>query len=200
MSRFVRRRRSRHSLRASVSIPGVRAVTYSYNGLFGGTDNGDAITVEGYTAADAREIGSSYDAVAPGYFSTLGIPVLIGREITEQDQSGGRMVCVINETFAKRFFDGRNPIGLHVTQRYAERRNTYEVVGVVARLASEPPARRDRALASTRPRPGRRHASMGRQWRHVSHSAAGGAAVLADVRQRHPADRAEACRSRGRRR
>ena len=41
--------------------------------------------------------------------------MLNGREITDQDQSGGRMVCVINETFAKRFFDGRNPIGLHVT-------------------------------------------------------------------------------------
>jgi len=41
------------------------------------------------------------------------------------------MVCVINETFAKRFFDGRNPIGLHITQHYAESTRTYEVVGVV---------------------------------------------------------------------
>ena len=113
------------------AIPGVRSVTYSYNGLFGNTDNGDRITVEGYTRGDAREIGSSYDAVAPGFFSTLGIPVLIGREISDQDQSGGRMVCVINQTFARRFFDGRSPIGLHVTQRYGEMRNTYEVVGVV---------------------------------------------------------------------
>ena len=113
------------------AIPGVRSVTYSYNGLFGGTDNGDQITVEGYTAADAREIDSAYDAVAPGFFSTMGIPLLIGRELTDQDQAGARMVCVINERFAKRFFDGRNPIGLHVTQRYAESRRTYEVVGVV---------------------------------------------------------------------
>ena len=48
--------------------------------------------------------------------------MLIGREITDQDRAGGRMVCVINETFAKRFFDGRNPIGLHVTQSYADQR------------------------------------------------------------------------------
>ena len=40
-------------------------------------------------------------------------------------------MCVINETFAKRFFAGRNPIGLHVTQQYADQRHTYEVVGVV---------------------------------------------------------------------
>jgi predicted permease len=120
------------SLAARVrALPGVLAATYSYNGLFSGTDNGDRVTVEGYTAADAREIGSRYDAVAPGFFSALGIPVLIGREITDQDHDGGRMVCVINETFAKRFFDGRNPIGLHITQHYAESTRTYEVVGVV---------------------------------------------------------------------
>ena len=113
------------------ALPGVLAATYSYNGLFSGIDNGDRITVEGYAAADAREIGSRYDAVAPGFFSTLGVPVLLGREIAEQDHTGGRMVCVVNETFAKRFFDGRNPIGLHITQHYAEKTRTYEVVGVV---------------------------------------------------------------------
>ena len=41
-------------------------------------------------------------------------------------------MCVVNETFAHRFFKGRNPLGLHVTQVYAEERHTYEVVGVVA--------------------------------------------------------------------
>jgi predicted permease len=113
------------------AVPGVRAATYSNNGLFGGSDNGDSITVEGYTPTGRGDGGSRYDAVGPGYFSTLGIPVVLGREITAEDRPGGRMVCVINETFARRFFDGRNPIGLHVTQEYADQRHTYEVVGVV---------------------------------------------------------------------
>jgi ABC-type antimicrobial peptide transport system permease subunit len=69
--------------------------------------------------------------VAPRYFSTLGIPVLLGREISDADHAGGRSVIVINETFARRFFKGRNPIGMHVTQQYADERHTYEVVGVV---------------------------------------------------------------------
>ena len=102
------------------AVPGVRAATYSNNGLFGGSDNGDEIIVEGYTPTGRDDRGSRYDAGRPGYFSTLGIPVRLGREITEEDRAGGRMVCVINETFAKRFFDGRNPIGLHVTQMYAD--------------------------------------------------------------------------------
>jgi predicted permease len=113
------------------ALPSVRAATYSNNGLFDGSDNGDAVIVEGYTPTGRGDGGSSYDAVGPNYFSTLGIPVLLGREITEQDRAGGRTVCVINETFAKRFFAGRNPIGMHVTQTYAEDRHTYEVVGVV---------------------------------------------------------------------
>jgi predicted permease len=113
------------------ALPGVRMASYSNNGLFGGSDNGDQIIVEGYTSKGDNDRGSRYDAVGPGYFSTLGIPVVLGREITEQDRAGGTMVCVINETFAKRFFAGRQPIGLHVTQTYADQRNTYEVVGVV---------------------------------------------------------------------
>jgi predicted permease len=110
------------------SLPGVRAATYSNNGLFGGSDNGDEIIVEGYTRQGLGDRGSSYDAVGSRYFSTLGIPVLLGREIMEEDR---RSVCVINETFAKRFFAGRNPIGMHITQQYADERHTYEIVGVV---------------------------------------------------------------------
>jgi putative ABC transport system permease protein len=113
------------------ALPSVRAATYSNNGLFHGSDNGDQIAVEGYTPTGSDDRGSYYDAVGPGYFSTLGIPVLRGREITERDRAGGPMVCVINETFAKRFFVGRDPIGLHVTQFYADDRHTYEVVGIV---------------------------------------------------------------------
>jgi predicted permease len=113
------------------ALPGVRAASYSNNGLFGGSDNGDQIDVEGYTPKGDSDRGSRYDAVAPGYFGALGIPVINGREFGEQDRAGGAQVCVINETFARRFFAGRNPIGLHVTQRYAEQSHTYEVVGVV---------------------------------------------------------------------
>jgi hypothetical protein len=49
--------------------------------------------------------------------------LLLGREITERDQPSSNGVCVINEAFAKRFFAGRNPLGMHV--------DMYEIVGVV---------------------------------------------------------------------
>jgi predicted permease len=112
------------------ALPGVGAATYSNNGLFVGSDNGDDVEVEGYTRTGQGDRGSRYDQVGPGYFSTLGVPLLRGREITDQDRAGQR-VCVINESFARRFFKGRDPIGQHATLIYGEQRNTYEVVGVV---------------------------------------------------------------------
>jgi predicted permease len=112
-------------------LPTVRAATYSNNGLFQGTDNGDRIAVEGYTPTGGGDEGSAYDAVGPAYFSTLGIPVVLGREIGEQDLAAGRRVAVINERFAARFFANRNPLGLHITTMYADERRTYEIIGVV---------------------------------------------------------------------
>lgn len=113
------------------AMPAVRAATYSNNGLFAGSDSGDEIIVDGYTSTGRDDRGSRYDQVGPGYFSTLGIPVVLGREITEQDRAGGQTVGVINEAFAKRFFAGRNPLGLRVTLAYAEQRHPFEIVGVV---------------------------------------------------------------------
>jgi predicted permease len=114
------------------STPGVQSASYSPHGLFLGGDSGDEVQVEGYTPQGDDDRESRYDHVGPGYFSTLGSPVKLGRPIAERDQANSPKVCVINEAFAKTFFAGRNPIGLHVTQLFGHQRNTFEVVGVVA--------------------------------------------------------------------
>jgi putative ABC transport system permease protein len=49
-----------------------------------------------------------------GYFSTMGMTVYAGRELREGEHEEGRKLCVINEAFARRFFDRRDPIGLHI--------------------------------------------------------------------------------------
>jgi predicted permease len=112
------------------STPGVVSATYSGNGLFSGSDMGDRITVEGYTSKSKEDRGSRFDQIGAGYFSSLGIPLLLGREINERDVAGAPLVCVINEAFAKLYFAGRNPIGKHVNAEYGNKKITYEVVGV----------------------------------------------------------------------
>lgn len=90
--------------------PGVRAVTYSTNGLFAGTESNDAILVPGFNAShEGREANEDY--VGPDYFGAVGIPILTGRGIEAQDTATSTRVAVVNEAMVKRFFPGLNPIG-----------------------------------------------------------------------------------------
>ena len=112
------------------ALPGVRGVTFSNNGLFTGNEAADYVVVEGYVAQKDDEKFSRFDSVGPGYFSTVGIPMLRGREIVPQDTASSTPVTVINEAFANKFFAGRNPIGYHITASFGEKHSTYEVIGV----------------------------------------------------------------------
>lgn len=115
-----------------VATPGVLSATYSRHGLFSGGDASDEVQVEGHSPQGDDDRGSRYEHIGPRYFSTLGAPLLAGREINERDHSASPKVCVVNEAFVKKFFAGRNPIGMHVTQLYGPQRNTFEVVGIAA--------------------------------------------------------------------
>ncbi len=86
---------------------------------------------------------SALDLVGPGYFSTLGVPIVLGREILESDHAGAPQICVVNEAFAKRFFDGRNPIGMRLTGIDDDKRTTCQVVGVAKNAHTQRPLRGD---------------------------------------------------------
>jgi predicted permease len=123
-------------------IPGVRAVTYSENGLFSGTESGDRIAVEGYKPQKRGDASARFDQVGPSYFSSVGIPILLGREIGPGDIESAEPVCVVNEAFAKFYFGSRNPIGKHVTDEFPDTRKTFVIVGV-ARDARDHNLRRE---------------------------------------------------------
>ena len=112
-------------------IPGVRAATVSHNGLFSHSESGDPISVEGVTPKQDEEMDSRFDHIGPGYFSTMGIPIVVGRELGPQDTNGIH-TAVINQAFEKRFFHGANPIGKHVRDTYPGNPADMEIVGVVA--------------------------------------------------------------------
>jgi predicted permease len=112
------------------TLPNVHAVAYSGNGVFNGSDSGDEIEVEGFTPTTDDDRGAAFDRISPAYFSTLGVPLLLGREFSLQDTTSSSPVCVINQAFAKRFFAGRNPIGRHITQVFGYQKLTIEIVGV----------------------------------------------------------------------
>ena len=124
-------------------IPGVRAASFSSLGLFTGGNSISGVEVEGYTPKEDNERHSALDIVGPGYFSTLGVRIILGREILASDHAGSPQICVINEAFAKRFFDGRNPIGMRITSIDDDKRTTYQVVGVAKNAHTQRPLRGD---------------------------------------------------------
>jgi predicted permease len=113
-------------------LPGVQAATVMDNRIGSGWSNNTHAIVDGRdtrTEAAAASKMMRWNTVGPDYFRTLGVPVRLGRDFTGADSSSAPKVAIINETFAKRFFDGRQPLGRQVsyTPRFA-----FTVVGVVA--------------------------------------------------------------------
>lgn len=94
-------------------LPGVRGVGSSSIPTLTGDDMGSNITVEGAPAGVSDENHVNYDAVSPAYFSTLGIPLVSGREFANSDGAKSPKVAIISEAMVKTYFPGRNPLGAH---------------------------------------------------------------------------------------
>ena len=73
------------------------------------------------------------DAIGPGFFRTLGIPILLGREFSDDDRAGALRVGIVNERLARRLWPGRNPIGRRIVAPdfSGPERPPITVVGVV---------------------------------------------------------------------
>jgi putative ABC transport system permease protein len=118
------------------TIPSVVSVGAGSAGpLFGG-DGEMSFRIDGRAAPSdgSRQTTLWYD-VSPGYFPTFGIPVVLGRNISDRDVHDGPKVAVVNERFARRYLGGR-PLGRRI--HMAEFDTELEVVGVVADV---PPVR-----------------------------------------------------------
>jgi len=90
------------------SLPGVRAAGASNFALFSGMSSSDNYRIPGYTE---KRPSLSFLNVAPGFFRTMQIPVLLGREFEARDVHSTSPGAVVNEVFAKTFFGGQNPVG-----------------------------------------------------------------------------------------
>lgn len=119
-------------LQRVASVPGVRAVSLSDNGLLSGTDSQDPFSIEGEKTKSGEAYEVRWDLVGPNFFSTAGIPILLGREITAQDSGNGQLAGTINQTFAKMYFADSNPIGQRILVHESTGHYDFVIVGVVA--------------------------------------------------------------------
>jgi len=101
---------------------------------------GNQFSVEGYTPADGE--GYPYARlrnVTPGFFAALGVPLLGGRDFTEDDRGGSEAVVIVSHSLAQRFFPNGNAIGGHLwwTDPYFGPKRPRRIVGVVADVDDE---------------------------------------------------------------
>jgi predicted permease len=118
-------------LRAAVaSLPGVSSAALSYTTPLTMRGWNGPIRIPGRALLSDRERLAWVNLQSPGWFSTYGIPVVRGRDISETDRPGGEPVAVINEAFVGRFFGGEDPIGRQVIGGTADDAR-HTIVGVV---------------------------------------------------------------------
>jgi predicted permease len=81
--------------------------------------------IDGRALADSELISVAWNSMSPGYFTTVGTPILLGRDFDPRDNETAPYVVIVNETLAQRAFPGQNPIG--------HRFDSGTIVGVVKR-------------------------------------------------------------------
>ncbi len=93
-------------------MPGAADISASANPLLvNGRNLGHPVVVQGFQRGPDVDNGSRYNAVGPGYFRTLGVPVLAGREFTAADGLGAPKVAIVNQAFARKFHLGSDVLG-----------------------------------------------------------------------------------------
>ncbi|HEU4629952.1 MAG TPA: ABC transporter permease [Gemmatimonadaceae bacterium] len=97
------------------TIPGVTGVTAARVPLLAGSNWGNDVSVQGFKKGPDTDANARFNEVGPGYFRTLGVPLLSGREFTEADVAGAPKVAIVNEAFAKKFGLGREAVGKYMS-------------------------------------------------------------------------------------
>ena len=114
------------------ALPGVESVSESAISAFTNTNSSSNITVDGYQANEGEEMDVGQNWIGPAYFSTMGIPLVEGREFGSSDAANSPKVAIINEAMVRRFFANRSPIGSKFTFGAGDKvRPDIEIVGVV---------------------------------------------------------------------
>ena len=121
-------------LREALShLPGVSDVALGLYAPFGNNFWGSAVWVFGHPAPGPHDDnGAAWNRVTARYFEVTGNRIVRGRGISEEDTATSRHVAVVNEAFARRFFNGEDPLGKRFGQHGIGSEREYEVIGIAA--------------------------------------------------------------------
>ncbi len=115
------------------AIPGVRSVSGAMVPILAGSSWGNSVSVEGFEGGPDIDSGARFNEVGPGYFNTLGVPLIGGREFNAANAADRAPVAIVNEAFARKFgLEPREAVGKWMaTGSGPEVELDMQVVGVV---------------------------------------------------------------------
>jgi putative ABC transport system permease protein len=116
--------------RQALQLPGVTAAGYSQIGQLSGYSIADRILSPADSLNTTEDRSIEYQRVSPGFFSAMGTPLLRGRDFMERDDANAPKAAIVNESFARRFFPGSDPMGQRIAAS-SWKGQSAEVVGVV---------------------------------------------------------------------
>jgi putative ABC transport system permease protein len=126
-------------------LPGVRSAAMVFKPPLSG-DPSNYFEVEGQPLDRSRRLSAGLRVSTPGYFHTLGVPFIDGRDFTDRDEMKSTPVVIINETLAARYFPNQNPIGKHIRPAISVEGDPpwREIVGVVGAVRHGGPGKEPR--------------------------------------------------------
>jgi predicted permease len=114
------------------SAPGVKSAAMAAVPILSGNEWDSSTAVEGHTYADGEDQQAFMNALSPGYFETMRIPILEGRDFRQSDLSDQPTVAIVNRRFAEHFFKGKSAVGKRLGRGGGPKTKlTIEIIGVV---------------------------------------------------------------------
>jgi predicted permease len=122
------------------AIPGVRSAAVASVPLLHGWEWDSQTTVEGHQAKDGEDMQAFMNGLSPGYFETMGTPILEGRDFDVRDIKDNSKVAIVNQRFARHFFGNKSAVGRHIGRGGGpDTKLDVEIIGVVADTLYEGP-------------------------------------------------------------
>lgn len=117
--------------RRLAEMPGVQWAAMGQFSPLSHSESSTNVTVEGFTPHEDQDSDSDTNSIGPGFFQTLGTPLLAGREFTEADREGAAKVVIVNQAFAKHFLGRSGAVGKRMKVGSGSSPLDLEIIGVV---------------------------------------------------------------------